>query len=186
MAMTRQVAFSSDRHYRYWLQRCWNPDLPRLLFVGLNPSSADADRDDPTLRRLMGFARVWGFGQLDVVNLFALCSVSPALLRRSKDPVGEDNDQWLKSHLMRLRSGLRGCPRESDALLVGWGNGGCWRQRDQQVLDLIAEDLQPEVRLLALGFTASGQPRHPLYVPSAAPPFGLHHPGMMRRLELIR
>jgi len=176
MALVRQAAFSADRRYRWWLQRCWNPEQPQLLFIGLNPSSADAERDDPTLRRLIGFARGWGFGGLAVVNLFARCSASPAVLRRSSDPVGAENDCWLQRSTAA-----------AEALWLGWGNGGAWRQRDQQVLELVLPQLvEPQlgtaVPLLAVGLTASGQPRHPLYAPAAAPPLRLQHPGEVRPL----
>ena len=80
--------FSPCGRYRWWLQRCWDPQRPPLLFIGLNPSRADAQRDDPTLRRLLGFARAWGYGGLEVLNLFARISASPAALRRCADPVG--------------------------------------------------------------------------------------------------
>jgi hypothetical protein len=77
------AAFSPCGHYRWWLERVWAPERPRLIYVGLNPSRADGCRDDPTLRRLQGFARAWGYGALEVLNLFARISVSPALLRRA-------------------------------------------------------------------------------------------------------
>ena len=162
--------------YRWTLQRAWDQARPRLLFIGLNPSRADAERDDPTLRRLIGFARAWGFGALDVVNLFGRCSPSPAVLRRCNDPIGPENDHWLKEALARLQ------PQAGDALWLGWGNGGVWRQRDQQVLALLATKLPADLTLWAIGLTASGQPRHPLYAPAAAQPLLLQHPGAVLRL----
>jgi len=175
MALSHQAAFSADRRYRWWLQRCWTPERPQLLFIGLNPSRADAERDDPTLRRLLGFARAWGFGGLEVVNLFARCSPSPAVLRRSSDPVGAENNQWLQRSVAA-----------ADALWLGWGNGGAWRQRDQQVLDLLALQLHADIPLLAVGLTVTGQPRHPLYAPAAAQPLRLQHPGAVRPLAACR
>ena len=175
MALLRQAAFSADRRYRWWLQRRWNAEQPCLLFIGLNPSRANAERDDPTLRRLIGFARAWGYGGLEVVNLFARCSASPAVLRRSRDPVGAENDQWLQRSVAA-----------AEALWLGWGNGGSWHQRDQQVLALLSAALPPGVPLLTVGLTASGQPRHPLYAPAAAQPVQLQHPGDMRPLAACR
>ena len=175
-APAAQAVFSACGHYRYWLERSWDQARPRLVFLGLNPSRADAERDDPTLRRLLGFARSWGYGALEVLNLFGRCSASPAVLRRCSDPIGDDNDRWLRQRIARLR-----CPA-GDALWLGWGNGGGWRQRDQQVLGVIAAALPPGVPLLALERTASGQPRHPLYISAGAKPLQLHHPGEVRRL----
>ena len=93
------AAFSPCGHYRWWLERVWQPAAPRLLFIGLNPSRADGQRDDPTLRRLVGFGRRWGFGSLEVLNLLALISPSPAVLRRATDPVGAEADFWLQHRL---------------------------------------------------------------------------------------
>ena len=178
MEIARQAAFSHCGRYRWWLERRWDLGRPRLLFIGLNPSRADALHDDPTLRRLIGFARAWGFGALEVLNLFARCSASPAVLRRCSDPIGADNDRWLEERLRRLH----GYPHRQSALWLGWGNGGVWRGRDQQVLVLLARLLQPSVPLLALSLTASAQPRHPLYASAAAQPLRLQHPGAKTRL----
>jgi hypothetical protein len=97
------------------------------------------------------------------------------VLRRSSDPVGAENDHWLQ------RSAAA-----ANALWLGWGNGGGWHQRDQEVLALLAAALPPAVPLLAVGLTASGQPRHPLYAPAAAQPLRLQHPGAMRPLAACR
>ncbi len=144
------AAFSPCGHYRWWLERVWQPAAPRLLFIGLNPSRADGQRDDPTLRRLVGFGRRWGFGSLEVLNLFARVSPSPAVLRRAADPVGAQADAWLQQRLVAHPQAL---------VWLGWGNQGAWRGRDRAVLALLqGRDLW------ALGLTAAGQPRHPLYV----------------------
>ena len=174
--ITAKALFSPCGRYRWRLQRHWDSARPRLLFIGLNPSRADAERDDPTLRRLIGFGSAWGFGALEVVNLFGRCSASPAVLRRCSDPIGRDNDHWLSEGLARLQ------PSAGDALWLGWGNGGAWKQRDQQVLALLAAQAPMDLPLRAIGLTASGQPRHPLYAPTAAQPLALQHPGAVLRL----
>ena len=174
------AALSPCGHYRWWLRRQWQPHLPALLFIGLNPSRADGQRDDPTLRRIVGFARRWGFGSVTVLNLFARISPSPATLKRSADPVGGANDRWLRQvfdeHCSGAARGGRG------VIWLGWGNQGAWRGRDRQVLALMDDSVvyggashPPE--LLCLGLTAAGQPRHPLYVASATLP---------QRLELAQ
>jgi len=162
---TADAAFSTCRRYRWWLRRQWQPQRPTLVFVGLNPSRADAERDDPTLRRLVGFARQWGYGSLLVLNLFARISPSPAVLMRCSDPVGPENDRWL---LWTLGLGPA-------AIWLGWGNRGALDGRDRTVLTLLNRALScasvgttPE--LLCLGWTAAGQPRHPLYVPAGTKP----------------
>ncbi len=162
--LNAEAALSPCRHYRWSLQRQWQPGLPPLVFIGLNPSRADAERDDPTLRRIVGFARQWGFGSVTVLNLFARISPSPALLKRAADPVGPDNDLWLQ----------RALNGQAAAIWLGWGNLGAWRGRDRQVLALLQQALVAEPRLanrlLGLGLTAQGQPRHPLYAAAALQP----------------
>ena len=180
MALAREAAFSSCGRYRWWLERQWEPERPRLLFMGLNPSSADADRDDPTLRRLIGFARSWGFGALEVLNLFARCSSSPAVLRRCSHPVGDDNDGWICARVQQLGSD------PANALWLGWGNGGAWRQRDQQVLQQLQHLTPPALSWLTLGLTARGAPRHPLYAPAAAPPLQVLHPWTVCQPPVVR
>lgn len=151
------AAFSPCGRYRWWLRRRWAPAGPTLLFVGLNPSRADGSCDDPTLRRLIGFARAWGYGGLEVLNLFARISPSPTVLRRCGDPVGHRCDAWILSRLRRLAAREAAVP-----VWLGWGNGGTWRGRDAAVLRLLAAEGCPS---LCLGRTGAGQPRHPLYLP---------------------
>lgn len=130
--------------YRYHLWREWDRTVPTVTFVLLNPSTADAERDDPTLRRCLGFARRWGFGRLELVNLFALRATSPAALRAHEDPVGPENDG-----ILRQAAG-------GGIVVIGWGNQGALFGRDRAVLGLLGE-------VWVLGLTRQGQPRHPLY-----------------------
>ena len=133
--------------YRYWLTRTWNPRRATLCWVLLNPSTADADRDDPTIRRCQGFARSWGYGGIVVVNLFAYRATDCRALSAAGDPVGPGNDR-----VLRRRTARHG-------VVVGWGNQGELRGRAAQVLELLRGR-----RILCLGTTLAGQPRHPLYV----------------------
>jgi hypothetical protein len=154
-----RAAFSPCGRYRWWLERVWEPGGSRLLFIGLNPSRADHCHDDPTLRRLMAFAAAWGYGGLEVLNLFARISPSPAALAQAADPVGAANGAWLRRRL-RAGSGSAAAP-----IWLGWGNGGRRLGQDARVLALLAPH-QP--RLVCLGLTAAGAPLHPLYQPAAS------------------
>lgn len=145
------AVFDPSRRYRYRLWRRWADGGEVVAFVMLNPSTADARRDDPTIRRCGGFARAWGFAAMTVVNLFALRATDPARLRRARDPVGRDNDR----HILAAAGGC-------DALVLAWGNAGALGGRDRAVLALLAG-----VRTDCLGLTGAGQPRHPLYLPRA-------------------
>ena len=135
--------------YRYSLWRVWNPKTSRVAFIMLNPSRADATVDDPTIRRCIGFAQRWGYGSLEVVNLFAYRTSDPVRLKQMRDPVGPENDHYLKQ------------ARERGTLtILAWGNRGNLNQRSQQVLSW----LTPWENLYCLGVTRSGHPRHPLYL----------------------
>ncbi|GAB4590015.1 DUF1643 domain-containing protein [Nocardia sp. IFM 10818] len=139
--------------YRYLLTRRWAQHAPVLGWVMLNPSTADADADDPTIRRCIGFARAAGFGGIVVRNLYALRATDPRALRRHPDPVGPDND----AHLAR-------CADEKITVLA-WGSGG--GARAGEVLALLAEH---GVRAYHLALTRDGHPRHPLYLPRGLTP----------------
>ncbi len=146
-----------SRRYRYRLRREWDASLPAIAFVMLNPSAADATIDDPTIRRCLGFARSWGYGALEVVNLFAWRAHRPSDLRKAADPIGPRNDRT-----------LRVTARAGNDILLAWGNHGAWNDRDQAVLATLRR--AGASRLLCLGITGAGQPRHPLYVRAATRP----------------
>lgn len=146
------ASFSPCGRWRYGLARAWGAG-PRLLCVLLNPSTADALRDDATVARACRRAQAAGFGALRVVNLFAWRATRPAALRAAADPVGPENDRALR----------RGAAW-ADTILCGWGVHGALLGRDRAVIGLLGRR-----RLWHLGLTAAGQPRHPLYVPAAQP-----------------
>lgn len=144
--MQRSAILSPCRDYRYSLARIWSPTQPTVLFVGLNPSTADDLVDDPTVRRCVGFARRWGFGGMTLVNLFAYRSKDPAELLRATDPIGPGNDD----HILE---GVRAAER----VLLVWGTKGGHLNRDQDILSVL-----PKVH--CLGITKAGHPKHPLYL----------------------
>jgi len=122
-----------------------------VVFVGLNPSTADEARDDPTTRRCVRFARDWGFARLELVNLFAYAATDPTEFRAAPDPVGPEN-------LVAVRTALG----RAAVVICAWGNDGVGPAADA-VFELVA---QPH----CLGTTLRGAPRHPLYVPAATRP----------------
>lgn len=141
--------------YRYSLWRVWNPNQPRVAFIMLNPSRADATHNDPTIRRCIGFAQAWGYGALEVLNLFAYRTPYPHLLRQAIDPIGADNDRYLLAVTQRVQT-----------LIFAWGNQGSFQNRQQTVIQL----LQHFDHIYCLGTTRSGQPYHPLYLKSTTQP----------------
>jgi hypothetical protein len=148
--MRRRAVFDATGAYRYSLTREWDTAGTRVCFVLLNPSAADAAADDPTVRRCIGFARDWGFGALEVVNLFAFRTAFPAALRRADDPVGSENDLHLAKAVAR-----------AERTVVGWGVHGGFRDRAAIVSRLLES-------ALCFGRTRDGHPRHPLYLPRTA------------------
>jgi hypothetical protein len=140
------AVFSACRRYRYSLTRIWNRDRPTVLFIGLNPSTADATRNDPTIRRCMGFAKDWGYGGLVVVNLFAYRATQPRQLKQAADPIGPRND-----------AAIQRANWATQMIVAAWGIHGSLFNRDRNVL----MDLN---RPFCLGLTRDGAPRHPLYV----------------------
>lgn len=152
----RSAQISEDGAYRYRLTRRWAAG-PLVPFVMLNPSTADAEVDDPTIRRCVGFARQLGAGGLLVVNLYAYRATKPADLFRAEDPVGPDNDEVLLETAWDadLAGGI---------LIAAWGANA----RPDRVEHVLA--LTDGVPWRALGVTAAGAPRHPLYVPASTAP----------------
>lgn len=142
--------------YRYTLDRVWDASLLTALFIMLNPSTADASEDDPTIRRCRSFATREGCGGLTVVNLFALRSTDPAALTSHPDPVGPQNDVHIALAL----------DRQPAVVIAAWGAHPFAKPRAAQVAGLLtAHGGQPQ----CLGVTKNGDPRHPLYVRGDAP-----------------
>lgn len=142
---------SPCRTWRYTLERIWDDDKPRLLFVLLNPSTADESEDDPTLRRGMGFARRWGYGHLVFVNLFAFRATDPTDLRKVADPIGPHNDHFIQIEADR-----------TDCIICAWGAHGGYLHRDRAMLDILPKSTPKP--LYTLGMTKGGHPKHPLYL----------------------
>jgi hypothetical protein len=141
--------FDVSSRYRYSLWRAWSAYNPRIVFILLNPSTADEEKNDPTIRRCIGFARAWKFGSVEVVNLFAYMATDARELLKIDDPVGEENNYFLIQAVERCST-----------LVIGWGIRGTLLGRDSQVLSLLAGRKD----VFCLGITKNGQPRHPLYV----------------------
>lgn len=149
--MQRGAQFSPCMTYRYSLYRIWDRKRPRIMFIGLNPSTADERHDDPTVRRCIGFARSWGYGSLVLVNLFAYRATNPKELKTVYDPVGPRNDVWISIEKVM-----------AERIVAAWGNYGTLFGRDKAVLATLD-------KVYCLGVTKAGCPRHPLYVASDTP-----------------
>jgi hypothetical protein len=149
--------------YRYLLWREWNSNSKTISFIMLNPSRADAQINDPTITRCINFAKSWGYGRLEVVNLFAYRTSKPLLLKQAVEPIGKDNAP--RSGSLRDRYIVESVAK-SDRVILAWGNHGTWKKQDLYTLEL----LKNCINLYSLGITKKGCPRHPLYLRSTIKP----------------
>jgi hypothetical protein len=160
METYKEAVISEDGRYRYTLYREWPDDVfdPRqvLNFVMLNPSTADADKDDPTIRKCVGFAKLNGYNAIRVINLFAFRATNPKDLQKAYygdclDVVGPLNDSY-----------VREIPPE-ETVVAAWGstfkNETFLIRRVRETTALLNR------KLWCLKKTNEGRPWHPLYVP---------------------
>jgi hypothetical protein len=155
VSVERGAVISECGLFRYRLTRVWDPALRRACYIGLNPSTADATSDDPTIRRCVSFARDWGCGGIEMVNLFAFRATDPAAMLAAADPVGPENDR-------HIRSAAEHCW----PVVAAWGVSGTFRGRDEEVRKILR---RVGVAVGALKVTKEGHPGHPLYIRRGTP-----------------
>jgi hypothetical protein len=150
--MISGATFSDCKRFRYTLTREWDATLPKVAFIGLNPSTADETIDDPTIRRCIGFARTWGYGGLLMLNLFAFRATKPADMwkawRRGVDIIG-GAENWVAA----LQSYAK--EQNCDRIIAAWGTHGLGRG---------GEVSKSWLALECLGLNVDGSPKHPLYL----------------------
>ena len=162
--MQKTACISADEVYRYRLGRIWNPDAPACLFIMLNPSTADADVDDATIRRCRNYAESWQYGSLLVGNLFAFRTTYPRELKKAEDPVGPDNDEHLRQLL-----------HQAELVVCAWGTHGGYLGRDQEVLAML------DGRGQALAVTQAGYPGHPVRLAKTLKPVPYQHQAIPKK-----
>ncbi len=159
----RKTIFSPDRVYRYTLWREWSMPLIHcacggcenrkyVMFIGLNPSTADETKDDNTIRKCIKYAKAWGYGALCMTNLFAYRATDPRKMKAYPQPIGDENDKWLVD-----------CARKASMVVAAWGRDGAFMKRDLAI-EKILNDLK------CLGQNNDGTPKHPLYLKDTATP----------------
>ena len=153
--MEKSAVISECGLYRYELRRVWDTNRPWVLFICLNPSTADHEAEDNTSRVCINYAKRWGYGGLVIANLFAYRSTDPSELYKVSDPVGSDNDKYLRK--------LSG---EASETVCAWSDDGGFLGRDLAVLPLLRE---PK----CLTMLKSGRPGHPLYKNKELKPISL-------------
>lgn len=153
-ATGKSAEISPCGKYRYTLRRALNGDRGTVNFIMLNPSTADALEDDPTIRRCMGFAGMWGYGELLVTNLFALRATNPDELLTADDPVGPENNGYLIDNACH-------------DTVVAWGGHKAALERADYVFHMLRQQFHINPPM-CLKLTKAGAPGHPLYLPKTS------------------
>ena len=147
--MNRSAIISPDGLFRYQLVRSWAPHRGRIVWGLHNSSTADAEKDDPTVKRVIRFTEQYGKGEAIVVNPMAYRTMNPRRLLEVEDPVGPENGRWLADAMA-----------DADIVVVGWGN--VHPKLTRFVDSLVESFVKVGLKLWCLGRTESGQPKHPL------------------------
>ena len=165
------AVFSRDEIYRYSLKRIWHTDKAPLVIIMLNPSTADHRVLDPTVRRCENFARAWSRGGIIILNLFALRSTDPKILKLVKfDPIGEYNYHYWETTIKLYRPPF---------VLCAWGTHGGYQDQDIKFVRLARKLHMP---MMTLGVTKKGYPKHPLYLSKSIAPIEYKLPLERRKL----
>jgi len=153
----RGACLSDCGHFRYHLSRRFQVVEPMrsLCFVMLNPSTADADLDDPTIRKCLGFAQRGDYDGIDVVNLYAYRATKPADLKAAHYPVGPKNDTWITATALATFAG-------GGDVVCAWGQNASGLSRAAEVVSLLRS---LDVPLFTLDRCKDGTPAHPLMLP---------------------
>ena len=155
------AVLSDCGRYRYSLERGISSALPNALFIGVNPSTADGLQDDPTIRKMMGFCRAHGWGRMEVVNLFAYRCTDIRHLAWASEPVGPENDETIFQAM-----------QFAQVVIPCWGARGKLpghlHYRIQEIHHQLGL-LGPRTEVKCLGYTQSGDPRHPLMLAYSTP-----------------
>lgn len=152
--------FSADGKYRYIIER--GVGGPVLGVIMLNPSTADAHENDPTIRKVLGFAQRWRYSRVRVVNLFAYRATDPRELRWTDDPIGPKNDDAISSVM-----------DDASLVVAAWGADRCGvigKVMGRRIDKVIEMAEQMKIELWCFRETSKGAPEHPLYVPYAPAP----------------
>jgi hypothetical protein len=153
--LERDAVISDCGKYRYLLRRTWDHAKPRALFVMLNPSTADAEIDDATIRSCIRLAKGYGYGSFEVVNIFGWRATDPNELPKQADPIGPLNERIVAAAIVRC-----------DVVICAWGANPMAARKAGFLCGLI-KSYRPTA--YCLGTTKSGAPKHPLYIKSGTP-----------------
>jgi hypothetical protein len=161
--MIKEAVLSNCENYRYSLTRIWDCSKGKVLFIMLNPSTADANNDDPTITRCINYCKSWGFGGLYVVNLFPFRSKEPGDLLKCENPLGENNSYWIKVAALK-----------SDIIICAWGNSPIVNKLTKKFPNHRPLDTIRIHEMCYLELSKDGTPKHPLYLLKSLNPKSWH------------
>lgn len=147
----KMAVLSDDREHRYWLVRRWNARLPVLVACMFNPSTADERKDDPTILRLVAFAKRWGYGGILVINLHSIRTPDPSVVR-----LMAAGTTWGDAQTLAWAHALDIAYRQETPVLAAWGA----LANEDDVIPFFAA--ARGLDLICLGLTANGSPKHPM------------------------
>jgi len=156
--MLREAKFSEDGRNRYWLSRIWDVNKPCIAFIGLNPSTANAEKDDPTIRRVISFATKWGYGGVWMLNCFPFVTAYPKEIAIDYDQF-EINERYIAE-----------IGNNCTEVIFAWGN---FKEPFQHARDAVLMRMFPNAK--ALQKNKNGSPKHPLYVKGDVVPVLFNH-----------
>ena len=148
----KSCVLSKCNKYRYELRRAWNSSKPQIMFILLNPSTADDIEDDPTIKKCISYTKRLKGGSIVVCNIFSYRSTDPRLMKQHNDPVGPNNDYWIKKNA-----------KESKLIIAGWGKHGSYLGRAEEICRML-----PKMHCFKIN--KDGSPTHFLYLPSNLKP----------------
>jgi hypothetical protein len=157
--MLKTAKLSDCQKYRFSLIRVWDESKPTILFIGLNPSTADAEKDDPTIKKLITYTKAWGYGGFEIVNLFAFRSSDPKyLIGLNSTPiaVGSGNANYLKQ-----------AASNHTMIVCMWGNQA--KEISETITELWAQYFKGR-GAHCFKLNRDGSPAHPLYLPGTCKP----------------
>ena len=150
--MKKNAILSEDRKYRYVLSRIWDETKPKVMIIGLNPSTADETEDDPTIGRCISFSKSWGYGGVYMLNLFAFRATQPKDMFNAQNPIGLENNSYIEIYSKKV-----------EKIVCAWGNHGTYKNRGNEIREKFD-------KLFYLKLNQTGEPAHPLYLKSELVP----------------
>jgi hypothetical protein len=151
--LTKSAILSDCKQYRYSLERIWDESKPKVLFIMLNPSKADADIDDRTINKCIKFAKSWEFGGLIVGNLFAYRATDKYELLKIEDPIGAKNQKHLDEMISK-----------SESVICAWGNIDILRKVGKKLKPSYEPFNNNSEKFYFIELSIYGIPKHPLYL----------------------